>query len=195
MNLHGRFGENRETGFMNNMNTIQYKTGFMNNKNSTVGSSFFSPFNPKQRESFISDIITYYIIKIKRELKNKKAMNNKNNIVVRMIELIKFKGFKNIQHKLSENAIFSLSYYDLGHPNQYQTAIQAVGEIIQDYDSDKLFPALGFGARLPPDGRKEMKRIFSLLAYDWSLATNQVLNLFNTDNLFISVKGCPMNSS
>ena len=46
MNLHGRFGENRETGFMNNMNTIQYKTGFMNNKNSTVGSSFFSPFNP-----------------------------------------------------------------------------------------------------------------------------------------------------
>lgn len=24
------------------------------------------------------------------------------------------------------------------------------GEIIQDYDSDKLFPALGFGARVPP---------------------------------------------
>ena len=32
-------------------------------------------------------------------------------------------------------------------------AIRAVGDIIQDYDSDKLFPALGFGARLPPDGR------------------------------------------
>ena len=28
-----------------------------------------------------------------------------------------------------------------------------MGEIIQDYDADKLFPALGFGARLPPDGR------------------------------------------
>jgi len=40
-----------------------------------------------------------------------------------------------------------------GEPNQYVTAIQAVGEIIQDYDSDKLFPALGFGARIPPDGR------------------------------------------
>lgn len=25
--------------------------------------------------------------------------------------------------------------------------------IIQDYDSDKQFPVLGFGARLPPDGR------------------------------------------
>jgi len=48
----------------------------------------------------------------------------------------------------------SLHYNDpSGEPNQYITAIKSVGEIIQDYDSDKLFPALGFGARLPPDGR------------------------------------------
>merc|ERR1711902_308346 len=40
-----------------------------------------------------------------------------------------------------------------GNPNQYITAIKAVGEIIEDYDSDKLFPALGFGARVPPDGK------------------------------------------
>lgn len=40
-----------------------------------------------------------------------------------------------------------------GRPNQYVTAIQAVGDIIQDYDSDKMFPALGFGARIPPDNR------------------------------------------
>lgn len=38
-------------------------------------------------------------------------------------------------------------------PNQYEQALTAVGEIIQDYDSDHLFPVLGFGARLPPDGR------------------------------------------
>jgi len=45
----------------------------------------------------------------------------------------------------------SLHYNDpTGAPNQYITAIKAVGDIIQDYDSDKLFPALGFGARLPP---------------------------------------------
>merc|ERR1711936_1069697 len=29
----------------------------------------------------------------------------------------------------------------------------AVGDIIQDYDSDKMFPALGFGARIPPSGQ------------------------------------------
>ena len=35
--------------------------------------------------------------------------------------------------------------------NEYLSAIWAVGQIIQDYDSDKMFPALGFGAQLPPD--------------------------------------------
>lgn len=46
----------------------------------------------------------------------------------------------------------TLHYIDPRHPNQYASALQAVGEIIQDYDSDKLFPVLGFGARLPPHG-------------------------------------------
>jgi hypothetical protein len=47
----------------------------------------------------------------------------------------------------------SLHYIDpTGRPNQYLTAINSVGEIIQDYDTDKMFPALGFGARLPPHG-------------------------------------------
>lgn len=47
----------------------------------------------------------------------------------------------------------SLHYINPYQPNHYARALQAVGEIIQDYDSDKQFPALGFGARIPPDGR------------------------------------------
>ncbi|XP_060064622.1 copine-8-like isoform X2 [Ylistrum balloti] len=43
----------------------------------------------------------------------------------------------------------SLHYYSPYQPNQYGAAIQAVGEIIQDYDSDKMFPVLGFGGKLP----------------------------------------------
>ncbi|GAB6026834.1 Copine-8 [Chamberlinius hualienensis] len=39
-----------------------------------------------------------------------------------------------------------------GHPNSYMLAIRSVGDIVADYDSDKLFPALGFGAKLPPSG-------------------------------------------
>jgi len=47
----------------------------------------------------------------------------------------------------------SLHFQDpSGRPNQYVTAINAVGGIVQDYDSDKMFPALGFGARVPPNG-------------------------------------------
>ncbi|CAG7721403.1 unnamed protein product [Allacma fusca] len=37
-------------------------------------------------------------------------------------------------------------------PNPYEQAIQAVGNIIQDYDNTKMFPCYGFGARIPPVG-------------------------------------------
>lgn len=47
----------------------------------------------------------------------------------------------------------SLHYMDPYQPNLYARALRAVGEIIQDYDSDKLFPALGFGAKVPPHGQ------------------------------------------
>ena len=44
----------------------------------------------------------------------------------------------------------SLHYLGGSTPNQYTQAITAVGNVIQDYDSDQLYPAFGFGARLPP---------------------------------------------
>ncbi|KAM6583971.1 hypothetical protein CsatB_010973 [Cannabis sativa] len=46
----------------------------------------------------------------------------------------------------------SLHYIDpSGRPNAYQRAIIEVGEVVQFYDTDKRFPAWGFGAR-PIDG-------------------------------------------
>ncbi|NXF48900.1 CPNE9 protein, partial [Oceanites oceanicus] len=47
----------------------------------------------------------------------------------------------------------SLHYASPYQLSAYALALKAVGEIIQDYDSDKLFPAYGFGAKLPPDGK------------------------------------------
>ncbi|KAL1110298.1 hypothetical protein AAG570_008375 [Ranatra chinensis] len=47
----------------------------------------------------------------------------------------------------------SLHYIGGGFGNCYEQAISAVGSIIEDYDSDKVFPVLGFGARLPPHGK------------------------------------------
>ncbi|XP_033829980.1 copine-1 isoform X1 [Periophthalmus magnuspinnatus] len=45
----------------------------------------------------------------------------------------------------------SLHYMSPDGLNQYLTALWSVGQVIQHYDSDKLFPAFGFGAKLPPD--------------------------------------------
>lgn len=45
----------------------------------------------------------------------------------------------------------SLHYLSPDGLNQYLTALWSVGQVIQHYDSDKLFPAFGFGAKLPPD--------------------------------------------
>uniref|UniRef100_A0A672PGU1 Copine-2 n=1 Tax=Sinocyclocheilus grahami TaxID=75366 RepID=A0A672PGU1_SINGR len=45
----------------------------------------------------------------------------------------------------------SLHYINPMGSNEYLSAIWAVGQIIQDYDTDKMFPALGFGAQLSPD--------------------------------------------
>ncbi|KAM6995478.1 copine-4 [Tautogolabrus adspersus] len=45
----------------------------------------------------------------------------------------------------------SLHYIHPYQPNEYLKALVAVGEICQDYDSDKMFPAFGFGAQIPPE--------------------------------------------
>lgn len=60
----------------------------------------------------------------------------------------------------------SLHYMSPYQMNTYAMALKAVGEIIQDYDSDKLFPAYGFGAKLPPDGK--ISHAFPLVSHDWN---------------------------
>jgi hypothetical protein len=37
-------------------------------------------------------------------------------------------------------------------PTLYEQALLSVVSIIQDYDSGKHFPVLGFGAKVPPNG-------------------------------------------
>lgn len=44
----------------------------------------------------------------------------------------------------------SLHYNNPYEPNEYVKAISSIGSILADYDSDRNFPAYGFGAKLPP---------------------------------------------
>jgi len=46
----------------------------------------------------------------------------------------------------------SLHHIRQGEDNEYMAAIRAVGEVVQDYDSDGMFPALGMAGKLA-DGR------------------------------------------
>ncbi|KAM9487806.1 copine-3 isoform 2-T2 [Clarias gariepinus] len=62
----------------------------------------------------------------------------------------------------------SLHYISPNGVNEYLSAIWSVGLVIQDYDSDKMFPAFGFGAQIPPN---------------WQVSHEFPLN-FNTSNPF-----------
>jgi hypothetical protein len=47
--------------------------------------------------------------------------------------------------------------------NQYYQALKSVGEILKYYDSDKLFPCFGFGARLKTGlGGRDVSHCFAL---------------------------------
>jgi hypothetical protein len=59
-----------------------------------------------------------------------------------MIIAIDFTGSNGIPSQPS-----SLHYMNPSKPNQYQLAIQAVTQILLNYDSDKCIPAFGFGAK------------------------------------------------
>ncbi|XP_078396816.1 copine-3-like [Cetorhinus maximus] len=62
----------------------------------------------------------------------------------------------------------SLHYINPNGFNEYLMAIWSVGMVVQDYDTDKMFPALGFGAQIPPN---------------WKVSHEFPIN-FNPDNPF-----------
>ena len=64
---------------------------------------------------------------------------------ISLVLAIDFSKSNGIQNSLK-------SYHSLNEekPNEYIQAIKSVGEILQYYDTDKLIPAYGFGAKLPP---------------------------------------------
>ena len=89
----------------------------------------------------------------------------------------------------------SLHYIDpTGAPNQYVTAIKSVGEIIQDYDSDKMFPALGFGARIPPNGQVSHEFFLNLGSDPYCAGVDGVLAAYHQSLYNVQLYG-PTNFS
>lgn len=54
----------------------------------------------------------------------------------------------------------SLHFINPNQHNEYVQALIAVGNVVQDYDVDNLYPAFGFGAKIPP--KSELSHEFAL---------------------------------
>ncbi|NXL70440.1 CPNE1 protein, partial [Leptocoma aspasia] len=66
----------------------------------------------------------------------------------------------------------SLHYISPDGINEYLIAIWSVGSVVQDYDTDKLFPAFGFGAQVPPSWQVGPSQCWAL-----ALSMSAFLNL------------------
>ena len=78
--------------------------------------------------------------------------------------------------------------------NQYTTAIKAVGSIIEDYDTDKMFPALGFGARVPPTGQVSHEFFLNLKDNPYCAGVDGLLDAYATALQSVTLYG-PTNFS
>uniref|UniRef100_A0A673GTV5 Copine-3 n=1 Tax=Sinocyclocheilus rhinocerous TaxID=307959 RepID=A0A673GTV5_9TELE len=89
--------------------------------------------------------------------KQKKKKSYKNSGVIRIKDckvrttFICFVGIDFTGSNGDPRSPDSLHYLSPNGVNQYLSAIWSVGQVVQDYDTDKLFPAFGFGAQVPPD--------------------------------------------
>ena len=74
----------------------------------------------------------------------------------------------------------SLHFLSSSGTNQYTQAIQAVGGIIEPYDTDKQFPALGFGARVPPRGEVSFEFFMNLSQSPFCTGVQGILDAYKT---------------
>uniref|UniRef100_A0A8C1PP26 Copine Vb n=1 Tax=Cyprinus carpio TaxID=7962 RepID=A0A8C1PP26_CYPCA len=99
-----------------------------------------------------SQFNVYEVVNPKKKMKKKKYVNS-GTLLLLVSEYVCFTKFLfAVKFSGNPSQSTSLHYMNPYQMNAYALALKAVGEIIQDYDSDKMFPALGFGAKLPPDG-------------------------------------------
>ena len=65
-------------------------------------------------------------------------------------------------------------------PTLYEQALHSVVTIIQDYDSDKQFPVLGFGAKIPPLGALNHEFFVNLSDNPYCAGVGGTVNLQNS---------------
>ncbi|OHT09885.1 Copine family protein [Tritrichomonas foetus] len=112
-----------DTSFSRLSESINSKISLLDNKNKNVGDIIINEVSLQQRFSFYDYI--------------------HGGVQLNLITAIDFTA-SNRDPRDSR----SLHYLSPNGVNQYQSCIRAVGEILCPYDSDQLFPVLGFGAKI-----------------------------------------------
>ena len=76
----------------------------------------------------------------------------------------------------------SLHFLSANGVNEYTQAIQAVGEIIEPYDADRQFPALGFGAKMPHSGEISFEFFLNMSASPFCYGIPGILEAYRVSN-------------
>ena len=128
--------------------------------------------------------------------KNKKNYKNSGKVMLKFFELVTEPSFVDyLQGGLALNFSVAVDFTaSNGNPqdpnslhhlsnigeNQYTQAIRAVGEIIEPYDSDKQYPALGFGAKVPPHGQISFEFFLNLSSQPYCNGVTGILEAYKT---------------
>ncbi|XP_071448546.1 copine-8-like [Hetaerina americana] len=109
----------------------------------------------------------YPLINKKKQLKKKGSYKNSGTVSLDFLDIRKTYSFLDyVKGGTQIHCSFAIDFtgsngeptspdslhFISSMPNSYEIAIQSIGNIIKDYDSDQSFPVLGFGACIPPHG-------------------------------------------
>ena len=83
----------------------------------------------------------------------------------------------------------SLHFLSSHGMNQYTHAIQSVGQIIEPYDTDKQFPALGFGAVVPPLGVTSFEFYMNFSQTPFCFGVQGILEAYRTALSMVQLSG------
>ena len=83
----------------------------------------------------------------------------------------------------------SLHFLSSSGTNEYTQAIKAVGEIIEPYDADKQFPALGFGAVVPPLGVTSFEFYMNFSQSPFCFGVQGILEAYRTALSMVQLSG------
>ena len=68
----------------------------------------------------------------------------------------------------------------MGQNNQYESAIFNVGQVVEPYDSDKMFPVFGFGGIPRHMGINGVSHCFAVNGMVQQPNVNGIINIVNT---------------